>query len=84
MNVLEVSRRIKRSGKYLVLASVLLLGTSLLLICLFVVLTILPTSILLQKDKFLELVLNCLWIALPGVTLWLVGWVMECFAKYCP
>jgi hypothetical protein len=81
MNVPEVARRIQRTGLLMVIVSLLFLGASLLLVCMLVALTILPTSILRPNGKILELSLHCLWLAVPGAILWLVGGVLECFAK---
>ena len=75
MNVVEVARRSQRTGRLLVLV-LLYFGASILVVCVLVALSILPTSILRPNNKLQQLVLECLWIAVPGVIFWLVGWIM--------
>ncbi len=76
MNVPEVARRMQRMGRDFVLVFLLYLGGSILLVCLLVALTILPTSILRFNGKLEQLVLDCLWLGASGPIFWLVGWIL--------
>ena len=72
-NVPVMARMIQRAGLYIVILSLMYLGTSVLLVCALGVMGLLPASNLQSSGKILQLVLNCLWLAVPGVIIWLVG-----------
>ena len=80
-NVPDVAKRIQRWGLGVVFVSLLFLGASVLLVCVLVALTILPTSILRLNGKFQQLVLDCLWLGVSGPIIWLVGWILARSAK---
>jgi hypothetical protein len=81
MNVPDVAKRIQRWGLGVVFVSLLFLGASVLLVCVLVALTILPTSILRLNGKLQQLVLDCLWLGVSGPIIWLVGWILARFAN---
>jgi hypothetical protein len=76
MNIAGGARRMRRVGRYILLAA---LGVFALLLCVLAAALLRPSLGI--HFAMIELILLPLIVAIPGAALWLTGWIVEGFAE---
>lgn len=76
MNIAGGARRMRRVGRYIVMAAVCVFA---LLLCVLAVALLRPSLGI--SFALIDLIVLPLLVAIPGAILWLAGWIVEGFAE---